>query len=305
MSRAIQLRHYLGCLYIFLVMPAAAELTLVKHYDGTFSPKLNEYLTDVLELILENTVTEYGPYELRFYSKTLSTNRVKLETERGDLVNVQFSPVWSGNLLNPNNVIQVEFPIFYGMLSLRSLIVYDNDDSGLRLSTVDSYHDMQQFRVGQGAGWGDTDILKANQIEVVEAQMYEFLFPMLARNRFDYISLSVLEAQASVEASRSLYPNLRIHQGLNLFYPMPLFLYVNADQEKIARRLAAGLDIAFSDGSLKQIFDGYFHQIQADLVDNKKKLVILHNPTFTEEENKTLVKQFINQFEPRFIILKP
>ena len=126
-----------------------AEVEVIKHYNQGYSPLLRIYLTEVLKLTLDKTADEYGPYDLQFFSNFLSTNRSKLETEKGVLLDVLFSSHWRGYFVDTRNVIPVEFPVLNGMLGLRSLIVtHDNLET---LQHAVNPADFKQLVAGLGA----------------------------------------------------------------------------------------------------------------------------------------------------------
>ena len=261
----------------------AKELTQIRHYDKGYSPHLRVYLTDVLQLVLDKTTPTYGPYDLKYYSQNLSANRSKLETERGELIDILFSTHWRGHFVNPKNVTQIDYPILYGMLGLRSLII--SKDNTRAFEGIQSENQFLHFSAGQGSSWTDIGILQANNIEVVEAEFFDGLFPMLEKRRFDYLPLSILEAQTALQAKGVQYNNLTMAENINVFYPMPFYLYVNKGRPILAERLKIGLEIATADGSIERLFQRHFYYLDQLLKSNDHKLMVLNNPFLTPEHN--------------------
>lgn len=274
---------------------------VIKHYNQGFSPLLRVYLTDVLKLTLDVTTPEYGPYEMQYFSQFLSSNRSKLETEKGVLLDLLFSPHWRGHFVNGDNVIPVEFPVLNGMLGLRSLILTQENLPGLKRSLNPA--DFKQMIAGLGAKWVDVEILAANNINVVEAQKFDALFPMLMHKRFDYVPLSVLEAQTALVEHRLTYSNLVISEDISLFYPIPFYLYVNAQRPVLAERLQKGLQTAIADGSLDKLFDRHFAYVHAELQKTRKHLVVLNNPLISPEKNREYVQQFLQKYHSSFSVI--
>lgn len=296
-------RQILGALLLLFCASstAAKDVTRVKHYDKGYSPLLQVYLTDVLRAALDKTEPEFGAYEIEFYSHYLSSNRSKIETERGTLLDVLFSTHWSGAFVNTNNVIQLEYPIFEGMLGLRRLIVTQGQYADF--SQLQSRDDFLRFSAGQGSSWTDIEVLKANGIKVVESQLFDGLFPMLSKRRFDYLPLSILEAHTALQNKGTQFDNLLISDDVCLFYPMPFFLYVNAARPELAERLGKGLQLALNDGTVERLFAQHFHYIKPFFTEGSKKLVVLRNPIMSESENRAAVQYFLGKYENMFRLL--
>lgn len=278
------------------------DVTVVRHYHRGYSPLLRVYLVDVLRLVLDKTANEYGPYRLEFYSQYLSPNRAKLETERGQLIDMLFSSSWRGNFVNPDNVIALQYPIFDGVLGLRNLIIKEEDQKAF--SAIESVRDLQRFMAGQGADWEDVEILEANGIRVIQSQQFDSLFPMLVRNRFDYLPLGILEARTALQTKGGLHSELTIQNDVAIFYPLPFYLYVNKDRPELAERFVKGLDIAQYDGSLERLFQQHFGYVQSELYDSTKKIMVLNSPLLTRDKNDEEIERFLNKYQPRTYYLQ-
>jgi hypothetical protein len=292
---------WLQLLALMLLTSQSFATEVIKHYNQGFSPLLRVYLTDVLKLTLDATAPEYGPYEMQYFSQFLSANRSKLETEKGVLLDLLFSPHWRGHYVNTENVIPVEFPVLNGMLGLRSLILTRETLQELKQSLNPA--DFKQMIAGLGAKWVDVEILAANHINVVEAQKFDALFPMLMHKRFDYVPLSVLEAHTALVEHRLTYSNLVISEDVSLFYPIPFYLYVNAQRPELAERLQKGLKIVVADGSLDKLFDEHFAYVHAELQNTRKHLVVLNNPLISPEQNEEYLQQFLQKYRSRFTLV--
>jgi hypothetical protein len=292
---------FLHAMVLTLLISHSSANEVIKHYNQGFSPLLRVYLTDVLKLTLDATTPEYGPYEMQYFSQFLSSNRSKLETEKGILLDLLFSPHWRGHYVNTANVIPVEFPVLNGMLGLRSLILTQENVPGLKQSLNQA--NFKQMTAGLGAKWVDVEILAANNIQVVEAQKFDALFPMLMHKRFDYVPLSVLEAQTALVEHRLIYSDLVISEDISLFYPIPFYLYVNAQRPALAERLQKGLEITLADGSLDTLFDKHFAYVHEELKRTRKHLVVLNNPLISAEKNRAYVQQFLRKYRSSFSVI--
>lgn len=274
---------------------------VIKHYNQGYTPLLRLYLTDVLKLTLEKTTEEYGPYELQYFTETMTANRSKLETEKGMRIDLLFSPHWRGHFVDPSKVIAVEFPVVNGMLGLRNLI--STEGTGALLDKTESMMSFKQLVAGLGP-WIDAEILAANQIEVVEAQTLEALFPMLMHGRFDYIPLSMLDAHTTLTTRKIDFPGIVLNREISVFYPLPFYLYVNARKPELAERLKKGVAAALADGSIDSLFSQHFFYVRPELQGKKRKLVVLHNPLISAEQNAFYLQQFLQRYDAGFEILE-
>lgn len=275
--------------------------TVIKHDNQGYTPLLRLYLTDVLKLSLEKTTQEYGPFELQYFTEPMSANRSKLETERGVHLDLQFSPHWRGHFVDPSNVIAVEFPVLNGMLGLRNLITTENTQT--QLNSIESVAGFKQLVAGMGP-WIDAEILIANQIKVMEAQTFEALFPMLMHGRFDYITLSMLDAHTALTDRKIDFPKLALNREISMFYPLPFYLYVNAHKPELAERFKKGVEAALADGSIERLFSQYFFYVRPELESKKRKLVVLNNPIISAEQNAFYLQQFLQRYDGSFEILE-
>lgn len=275
--------------------------TVIKHYNQGYTPLLRLYLTDVLKLTLQKTVPEYGPYQLQYFTEPMSSNRSMLETEKGSRLDLQFSSHWRGHFVDPTKVIPVEFPVLNGMLGLRNLIT--TEATKQNLDNIRNIMNFKQLVAGMGV-WIDVEIFAANQIEVVEAQTLEALFPMLVRGRFDYIPLSMLDAHTTLTTRKIDFPGIALNREISVFYPLPFYLYVNARKPELAERLKKGVELALADGSIDSLFSQHFFYVRPELQAKKRKLVVLDNPLISAEQNAFYLQQFLQRYEGGFEILE-
>lgn len=296
------------CLFSMILMlscytsAAAGEPVIIKHFDQDYSPKLREYLTEVLALVLEETRDEFGDYRIEYYSRSLSPTRSKKEMERGDTINTLFAPDWLGPYLDTDKVIRLTFPVFHGLLGFRAMIV--NQPDVARFQAISSISEFKELRAGLGTSWSEVDILKSNNLRVVESQTFDSLFPMLSLHRYDYLPLSILEVYDSVNNVPNHQQHFAIVDTVTIFYPFPFYLYVNRQHPELARRLQRGLDLAASKGTLRALFSRSFPDIEAQLHKQPKKVMLLHNPFLDASENAVLTKQFVDQYGDRLEILR-
>ncbi|HRH78632.1 MAG TPA: hypothetical protein PK129_14895, partial [Cellvibrionaceae bacterium] len=120
----------------------------VRHYDQGYTPSIKAYQKDLLQLMLQNTVPEFGAYSLELFSVPLSTNRSKLTLQQGDKVNVLFASEWQGLGVSDEQVLSLELPIYYGLHGLRQLIVRSADQA--LFAKINSVSQFKTLICGQG-----------------------------------------------------------------------------------------------------------------------------------------------------------
>ncbi|PTY37755.1 hypothetical protein BGP77_14845 [Saccharospirillum sp. MSK14-1] len=143
---------------------------------------------------------------------------------------------------------QIPFPLTQGLLGLRVLVVPEDTPA---VETLDQLK--QQWIMGSGLNWLDTDILQSNGFRVFESE-YANLWPMLARRRFTAFPRGVAEAFAEIEQQAKQGRSFHISPDWLLAYPADYFVYLNRDDEELALQLEAGLITAQANGALDELY---------------------------------------------------
>ncbi len=173
-------------------------------------------------------------------------------------------------------MLPIRIPVLKGLLGYRIFIIREGEQS--RFDKVDTLEDLQRIPLGQGLFWGDTEILKANNMNVVGVVKYENLMPMLARGRFDFYPRAVHEPFTEVKRAKKL--NLAVEDNILVIYPFAMYFYVNLDNKRLATDIEQGFRRAIADGSYDTLF--FNHPMiksaleQADL--KNRKVFRLQNP---------------------------
>lgn len=299
----IRLKPLIALLIIFSLNSAIAaqSKTIVKYHDKGYSPALRVYLNEVLKLALDKSTPEFGPYEIQYYSHALSHFRSKIETERGKLINLEFSAEWEGDVLNQNKVIQLHYPVFNGLLGLRDLLV--TNERNADFSQISCAEEFKSMRAGLGAGWVDGNVLRRNDVQVVDAQLFDALFPMLVKGRYDYLPLGVHEAKAVLQTKVAQYDDITINPNLSIFYPMPMNLWVNAQETELADRMRAGYELAVKDGSLEALFQKHFGHVEDLMRSRTKKLIVMDAPGLHSEQTHQITEKFLDKYQSYFEVI--
>jgi len=233
--------------------PAGPPLQIV--YPRPESEHDSRYLYDweVLRTALEKTRASFGPYELRQSSQYMSPARVTAETTGPGQINL-FVRATSVQLEQQFRPIRI--PVDRGLIGYRLLLVR-NEDLPL-FAKVRTLTQLRGFRIGQGQGWVDVDILQSAGFRVVQGNNYDGLFSMLAVKRFDAFSRSVDEALREYD-ERHEQTGFEVEPGIALYYPLARYFFTrrDAEGETLARRLETGLETMVRDGSLQALFLTY------------------------------------------------
>ena len=101
--------------------------------------------------------------------------------------------------------------------------------------------------------WPDADILEANSITVKRLKTNEQMFSELKKGNCDYISFAVFEGQAELNLRREAYPGLIFFQQLIIYYPYPMYFFVQKSKPKLHARIEQGLKYSIDDGSFERL----------------------------------------------------
>ena len=163
------------------------------------------------------------------------------------------------------------------IINEKILIDFRKEDKR-KFSAVLNLEDLQQFTAGQGHDWPDVKILQANGIKVATASTYDGLFGMLQAARFDFFPRGINEAWQEVELQAN--PELTIEQHLLIYYPSPIYFFVNNKSIALAERIEKGLKLSIEDGSFDQLF--YSHRAHEKMFTigqlKQRQIITLKNP---------------------------
>lgn len=170
----------------------------------------------------------------------------------------------------------IYFPIYRGLLGWRLAIVRASDRDLLQHATT--IKDLQQYKAGQGALWGDTNILESNQLPVVKEHKYTNLFRMLDAERFDYFPRGIAEPWLEVERERAL--NLTVDPHVVLRYTAPFYFFVRKGDTALANHIKQILEDMLADGSFMALYYQNEEIRMAFSLANlgKRQIIELNNP---------------------------
>ncbi|MBS4705992.1 hypothetical protein [Aeromonas veronii] len=230
----------------------------------------NPAVVQLLRLSLDLTVPEYGPYQL-VSSPQMEQGRAVKELRSGELVQVG---VFAPDGERERELLAIHIPLAKGLLGWRVCLVRQGDEG--RFAAIGSLADWHRagLYIGQHRSWPDTQLLRANGLKVTVGNLYEALFNMLRKKRFDCFLRSVIE----VEDELRQHPDLAIEPRLVFRYPLALLFFVSPKYPELAQRIELGLLRARQSGAFDRVFEeGFGSTIRRLKLDERVRLE-LHNP---------------------------
>lgn len=232
-------------------------------------------------VLLRKAITNGKTYQLEYLDDKRGsvTSEAKLHN---DLNNGAVDIIWTlTSAKHETSFKAVYIPIYRGLLGMRIGIVPQAHKN--LLEKVKTVSDLRQFKAGQGALWADTQILKDNDIPVVEELKYQNLFPMLEGGRFDYFPRGIPEPWSEIE--REAKYNLVVDPHILIRYTAPFYYFVKKNNHVLANHLTEELNKMVDSGE----FEGLFFadaEIKSGLA-----YADLETRTIIELDNATLTPQ--------------
>jgi ABC-type amino acid transport substrate-binding protein len=229
--------------------------------------------------VLDKTRPLYGDYALTRVTTFFTTARVRRELSRGKVFNVQAAPWRPATAKNLEPALRVDIDICKGLIGYRQLIISsENQQNFLK---VDNLAKLKDYTAGVGRGWVDADIFLDNGFKVNSAANFETLLPMLVASRFDFISLSVIEAEEAVKNS-GFSESILVADKPLLYMPLPFVFYVSIHEPLLAKRINDGLNMSMADGSFDLLFNSHFSSYIQFIHEHKNEFLILENRKLPE-----------------------
>lgn len=239
-------------------------------------PRFND-VKEILRMALEKTVTEFGPFNLRPSNQHTNGLRYLNNLANGSDLNV----VWSSTTMEKErNYLPIRIPLRKGILGYRIILI--RKDKQALLDQVKTLEDLKKLTIGQGVGWDDAQLYRANGIEVVEAK-YSNLFRMLSYSRFDLFPRGIGEVFTEFEKNRAANPDLTIDENLLIYYPWPYYFFVSKNNSPLKARIESGLRKMIKDGSFDAIFWKYNGKAIESVNFKKRRLIQIKNHLLPKE----------------------
>jgi hypothetical protein len=274
-----RLLQVLLCCLCFNAYAADMRLVYPRYFivqDGT-----SDFDWIVLRAVMDKTTAKFGPYHIAPAKEPFSIARLLQEMSYPEgSINV-FARATDNELEKKFNPIRI--PIDRGLMGMRLLVVRKDDLP--RYAAIRTLDDLKHFSAGQGKGWVDAGVLAAASISVVEAPRADALYAMLEAGRFDFFPRALDEVPDEFDMQRNTRPGITIEPTLLLRYTLPRYFFVRRDAEgdRLAARIKAGMEMMVQDGTLAALFRRYKGPLIERAAIGKRHIIDLPNPLLPPE----------------------
>lgn len=248
------------------------------NYPRAMADEKQEYYISVLTLILNASKEKFGSYVLCEKSIDMLQERASTMVEKRQEIDI----TWRITSVALEERLQaIYFPLLKGLMGARIFIIRKADASFYSHKT--SLEQLKQKKLGQGLGWADEIILKANGFSVATGNA-QLLITMLINNRFDLFPRAFHEPWVEIEGKN----DLMVEPNLLLFYQAPMYFFVNKHNTLLIERLKYGVNKVVVTGEFDQFF--YQHALIKNALSklniDKRKIFYLDNPYLSEESER-------------------
>lgn len=201
------------------------------------------------------------------------------------LANKYLDVYWTGaSFAREKKFYAIKIPLVKGLLGYRVSIIRDKDLADFKTLSQDEF----KHKIGcQGARWPDTDILKFNGFTVDAVVQYELMFGMVSKSRCDYFPRAIFEGYGELIEAQKKFNNLIMFDDVLLYYPQPIYFFVNKDNEELGLIIKRGLEILIDNGEFERLMKNHPSTSKAFPLERwkKKKVFHLENPLLSEDTN--------------------
>ncbi|MDD5479553.1 transporter substrate-binding domain-containing protein [Rhodoferax sp.] len=252
-----------------LAMPAMAAGTSLSYFP---SGPIYEYRWKLLELALTHTQAKPTPTQLVPYAEEVTQNRGVQLLQSGAIDVIALGT----NAERESQMRPVKIDILRGMVGFRIFVIRAADQQ--RIAQMDEQALRKELIFGLNSQWADLPVMRANGFTVETSTSYENLFGMLLARRFDAFPRGLNEAARELDERKLNFPQLAVEQTKALFFPFPIYFWVNKDNKALAKRIERGLQLSLADGSFRKLFESYHAKEIATLAKEKRQVIRLSNP---------------------------
>lgn len=274
-ERRSHLCLFVWCLLLFIATAKASTQALIITHK---LPELNSeervlHEVEILQLALDKTVAEFGPYELRGIPP-MNRARTLAALNHNVYPNLILQMSYEDELAEQDKLAFIPFPLDRGALSYR--ICFMRDTIKKSIGDLTRITQLQHYSFGSGIGWADTKILRHNNLSVVESGTVVSLFRMTKAGRIDLFCRGPMEFFYEQQDPNSL--GLTSDSHLALYYPLPKFFFAHKDNQAALDRVQKGLEIAYQDGSFNNLWSKRHITALTRAQLKQRNLIKLENP---------------------------
>jgi len=251
------------------VWPIAAAETVVRYFP---SGSIYEYRWKLLELALAHAGEASEKVRLEPYEEEVTQNRGVLLLQSGTIDVVALGT----NDERESKLRPVKIDILRGIVGFRLLVIRATDQA--RVAQMDGSALRRQLTFGLNSQWADLPIMEANGFSVTTSSSYEDLFRMLVARRFDAFPRGLNEARRELDERKNIYPQLAVETTKALYFPFPIYFWVNKSNSALADKIERGLRLSLADGSFRKLFETYHAAEISSIRREKRQVILLNNP---------------------------
>lgn len=270
---AVLLRALLAAALLCTACWAGAEKLIVTlTAPESKSDPRQAYNFKLIKLALDATARGED-YDIQL-SQPMNTARALVELSRNSLPNLLVMTTFNNDFLD-KGIDYVRIPVDFGVTGYR--ICFVSPSARNAFSQIGTLDELKAFNIGQGVGWADVSILRHNGLKVTEVASYESLFNMVAANRIDLFCRGINELAPEFKKHQSIQ-NLDYDTHIVLAYALPRFFFSNKNNSEALRRIEAGMQIAYKNGSMKKLWLEEFREALVFANLPKRKILYLSTP---------------------------
>ncbi|MBF0271587.1 MAG: hypothetical protein HQL98_05970 [Magnetococcales bacterium] len=231
------------------------------------------YRWKLLDLALSHGQAAHPtPYKLMPYAEEITQNRGINLLESGAIDVIALGT----NAERESRMRPIKIDILRGIVGFRVFVIRAEDQT--RIAGMDPQTLREQLSFGLNRQWADLPVLHANGFVVETSSRYENLFGMLAAGRFDAFPRGMNEARRELDERQTAFPQLALEQTKALYFPYPVYFWVNRENITLAQQIQQGLEAALADGSFRQLFENHHADEIKQMKTTPREVIRLHNP---------------------------
>lgn len=282
----------LTLLYAGLCSAAPEEMIISHRLAETSNDKREAYNIALLHLAMEKTRDKYGPYRMQSIPQ-MNTPRSLYAASLNIYPNLVLEISYDESHVKKGDLTYVNFPVDLGVVGMR--VCFVNQALKEEISRVKTLEELKKYSIGQGVGWADTTILRANGFKVIEVATYEGLFKMVSAGRVDLFCRGANEIFDEYNTFKYLQ-GLAVDESFAIVYPLPRFYYISSHNLLAKARIEEGLQIAYHDGSLMQLWSTHYADSLSFAHLKQRRIFRIQNPLITKL-SKDYEKYFYDPFK--------
>lgn len=172
----------------------------------------------------------------------------------------------------------VRVPLFKGLFGWRLLLALPA--MAERLRRVEGVEALRGFSLVQGLDWPDTEILRANRLQVIASPTYDAMFKQLRLGRADAFPRSLEEVWWEHERSGQ---GLVVVPDVCLHYPTAIYFFVGLADEALGAAIELGLQRLRASGAFDRLFMKHHGEDIARAQLGSRRVIKLHNPLLPKQ----------------------